>query len=79
MWRLSEWVTDQSLPPRFGIISLNMSESANSMFEDARHGSWLDTMDFILDKMCNRISQLQKNVKNCCGISPTTRGVLEAR
>ena len=49
------------------------------MFETARHGSWLDTIEEILYKMCNRISQLRRNIQNCSGIVPTIRGVLEDR
>jgi hypothetical protein len=34
-------------------------------------------MDENIDKMCNRISQLQQNIANRSGIVPTIRGILE--
>jgi transposase-like protein len=34
-WRSTEWMKDRTLPPRYGIVSTNISESSNSMYEDA--------------------------------------------
>ena len=59
-WRSTAWQQDDTLPPRYGIITTNMSESANNMFEKARDGSWLSTMDTILSKMMERICLLRK-------------------
>lgn len=58
-WRNTAWLDDSTLPPRFGIVTTNMSESANSMLEDARNGSWLQTVDLILGKMVERICQIR--------------------
>jgi hypothetical protein len=62
-WRSTAWQQDDTLPPRYGIITTNMSESANNMFEKARDGSWLSTMDTILSKMMERICLFRKKVK----------------
>ena len=63
-WRNTSWILDNSLPPRYGITSSNISESANSMFETARDCSWLDTIDLLLDIMTTRISKLRKKLSN---------------
>ncbi|KAG7366226.1 transposase, mutator family protein [Nitzschia inconspicua] len=34
-WRSTAWVDDPTLPPRFGIVTTNMSESAHEMFGEA--------------------------------------------
>ena len=57
-WRSSQWIVDQTLPPRFGLTSTNMSESLNNMFKEARHATWLDAVDLIIDRMTSRISEL---------------------
>ena len=54
-WRSTAWQADLGLPPRYGILTTNMSESANNMFEKAREGSWLSTIDSILVTMMERI------------------------
>ncbi|KAG7341375.1 MULE transposase domain containing protein [Nitzschia inconspicua] len=38
-WRSTAWVDDPTLPPMFGIMTTNMSESANSMFGEAGDGA----------------------------------------
>jgi MULE transposase domain len=50
-WRNTEWVRDPSLPPRYGIWTSNMSEVTNSMFEEAREGSWLQSLHTMITKM----------------------------
>ena len=67
-WRNTAWLDDPCLPTRFGIVSSNMSESANSMFEEARTGSWLNSLDKILGKMFARISNLRKKLNGKSGI-----------
>jgi transposase-like protein len=40
-WRTSSWSKDETLPPRYGITSSNISEATNSMFDKARNCPWL--------------------------------------
>ena len=67
-WRNIAWLDNPCLPTRFGIVTSNMSESSNSMFEEARTGSWLSTLDKVLGKMFERISSLRARVKGKSGI-----------
>ena len=67
-WRSTAWLDDLTLPPRFGIVTSNMSESMNNMFEKARDGSWLNSMDTILGKMMERISLLRKAADGKSGV-----------
>ena len=62
-WRSTSWSDAARLPPRYGIVTSNMSESTNNMFAGAREGSWLLSLDFILGKMMERIAFLRKNIK----------------
>ena len=62
-WRSTAWQQDDGLPPRYGIITTNMSESTNNMFEKARDGSWLYTIDTILSTMMERICTLQRKME----------------
>ncbi|KAG7374672.1 MULE transposase domain containing protein [Nitzschia inconspicua] len=59
-WRSTAWVDDPTLPPRFGIVTTNMSESVNSLVGDARDGSWLECTNDIVRKMLNRICSLRE-------------------
>ena len=47
------------MPSRYGIVTSNAVESANSMFEDAREGSWLNSIEKSIYIMAKRISQLR--------------------
>lgn len=58
-WRSTTWLDDDSLPPRYGIVSTNMSESMNNMLEEAREVSWLESVDLILTKIVSRSSTLR--------------------
>jgi Transposase, Mutator family len=58
-WRSTAWLNDEALPPRYGIVSSNVSESANSMFEMARDVSWKSSIHMILCKMVERIATLR--------------------
>jgi hypothetical protein len=62
-WRGTAWQQDKGLPPRYGIITTNMSESTNNMFEKARDGSWLCTIDTILRIMMERICNLRNKME----------------
>ena len=54
LWSNSQW-TDSNLPPRFGIVTSNTSESLNSMFNSARDLPWMDAAEKIVDLMLTRI------------------------
>jgi MULE transposase domain len=57
-WRSTAWLDDDHyLPPRYGIVTSNISESSNRLFESARAGTWLFTLDEIINKMGDRISE----------------------
>jgi hypothetical protein len=68
IWLSTEWVTNTSLPPRYGIVNSNMSESTNNMLEQARHVSWLEAIDFIITKMSKRISTLRNKYRTESGV-----------
>lgn len=69
-WRSSEWIIDESLPPRFGIYTTNNSESLNNMFLNERKGTWLNIMDGILVKMVKRIWEFRCKTLKATGIIP---------
>ena len=67
-WRSTTWLEDTGLPPRYGIVTSNMSESMNNMFEKARDGSWLQSVDSILGTMFKRISSIRTENTGRAGI-----------
>lgn len=69
-WRGTAWLDDLGLPPRYGIVTSNMSESTNNMFEKARDGSWLYSMDVMLGIMTERIAALREKVADKEGVVP---------
>jgi hypothetical protein len=78
-WLNTAWLEDPTLPKRYGIITTNMSESANSMFEEARDVSWLRSVHLILGKMCQRITDLRTKHKDKIGIVDAKNGIIEER
>ncbi|KAG7360322.1 MULE transposase domain containing protein [Nitzschia inconspicua] len=78
-WQGTAWIENPSLPPRFGIVTTNMSESNNNMLEKARNGSWLDCIDQILSIMLERICTLRQEHRGRCGVVDKMRGTLEKR
>jgi hypothetical protein len=67
-WRSTEWLRNKTLPPWYGIVSTNSSESSNSMYEDTRHLPWLYCHDTILNTMSTRISMLREDNENETGL-----------
>jgi hypothetical protein len=64
MWRGTSWMNESHpLPPRYGILTSNSSESANSMLADARKLGWLEAVEKILDVMSTKISQRRQKYK----------------
>ncbi|KAG7363118.1 hypothetical protein IV203_026478 [Nitzschia inconspicua] len=78
-WQGTAWIENPSLPPRFGIVTTNMSKSANSMLEKERNGSWLDCIDQILSIMLERICALRQKHRDRSGVVDEMRGILERR
>ncbi|KAG7364813.1 MULE transposase domain containing protein [Nitzschia inconspicua] len=78
-WRSTAWVDDPTLPPRFGIVTTNMSESVNSMVGDARDGSWLERTNDIVRKMMNRICSLREENYGREGVVDKVAEILENR
>ncbi|KAG7358228.1 hypothetical protein IV203_014815 [Nitzschia inconspicua] len=64
-WRSTVWVDDPTLPPRFSVVTTNMSESANSMVGDARTGSWLECTNNIVRTMS--VPARDKSIVGCEG------------
>jgi Transposase, Mutator family len=58
-WCSTVWLNDKSLPPRYGIVTTNISESMNNMLSDARECSWIETIDYIMVKIISRASSLR--------------------
>ena len=52
------------MPPRYGIVRSNTSESVNSMFKPVCDVNWMDCVDTNLDIMSTRISMLQTKWKD---------------
>lgn len=75
-WRGTAWLDDLGLPPRYGIVTSNMSESTNSMFERARDGSWLYSMDVMLGIMTDRIATLRDKVADREGVVPNVNKIV---
>ena len=67
-WRSTSWRDDDGLPPRYGIVTSNISEATNNMFREAREGSWLYALDYMLGKVTERISTLRKEVSEKDGV-----------
>jgi hypothetical protein len=64
MWRGTSWMDESNpLPPRYGILTSNSSESVNSMLAEARELGWLEAVEKILDVMSTKISQRRQKYK----------------
>jgi zinc finger SWIM domain-containing protein 3 len=77
VWRSVAWLQDESLPPRYGIVTSNMSESANSMFEQARDVHWLSSLNLMLTKMVERIATLSNKYMNHSGVVADVEAMLQ--
>ncbi|KAG7367629.1 MULE transposase domain containing protein [Nitzschia inconspicua] len=67
-WMDSAWLEDETLPPRYGIRTLNTSESTTTMFEEERRANWLDAMDRILKNLCLGIQTLSETYHGRTGV-----------
>ena len=80
-WRSTAWVKayseDKALPPRFGVVTSNMSEAVNAMFEEARDVHWKSCMHLILTKMVSRISDFHKKYAGREGVVRRVKEKLE--
>ncbi|KAG7359842.1 transposase [Nitzschia inconspicua] len=64
---------------RFGIVTTNMSESANEMFGEARNGSWLECTNAIVRTMMNRICSFREENYGREGFVDKVATILERR
>jgi hypothetical protein len=78
-WRSTAWLDDPTLPPRYGIVTSNMSESMNNMFEAARIGSWLCTIDTMLHIVMRRIYMIRNQIEGKQGIVEHVHSLLKRR
>ena len=80
LWTNSQW-TDSNLPPRFGIVTSNTSESLNSMFNSARDLPWMDAVEKIVDLMLTRICTCRTKYRQHDDIQivPRAEGILKKR
>ena len=66
MWRGTSWLDDNHpVPPRYGMLTSNTSESANAMLADAREVGWLKAAEKIVDIMSTKISHCRQKYKQC--------------
>ena len=77
VWRSVAWLQDESLPPRYGIVTSNMSESVNNMFENARDVHWLSSLNMMLTKMAERIATLSDKYMNRSGVVSQVQAILQ--
>ena len=70
LWRNTEWLKNDQLPPRYGIVTSNNAETANSMFKMARSCSWLYAMDKMLHIIMLKIADLRLVYKDKKGLIP---------
>ena len=78
-WCSTAWLDNPNLPPRYGIITTNMSESMNNMLSEARDGSWLETMDYIMCKIISRASTCRALYRQERGLIQEWVTILEKR
>ena len=76
-WRSAAWINDEMLPPRYGIVTSNLSESTNAMFEAARDVPWMTCLDMILSRMVERIGKLREMYKDRSGVVYSVIRILE--
>ena len=57
LWKCSQWIDWQHpyLPPRYGMVTSNTSETVNNMFTEARDVAWMEDLEKIVDIMSTRI------------------------
>ena len=67
-WRNTEWLKTTNLPPRYGIVTSNNAESANSMFKEARNKNWLLALDQMLHIIMVKISKLKNEYRDKRGM-----------
>jgi len=78
-WRNTAWMEDSSLPPRYGIVTCNMSDSWENVFGKAMEGNWFSTMDQMLQRMVVRISEMRGQLTGKTGVVPIVKTSLEEK
>ena len=64
VWRNTEWIRNDNLPPRYGMVTSNICESANFMFKQERSLNWLKSLDGMIHKIMFKISNHRRNYNN---------------
>ena len=74
-WKSSCWIVEENsnLPPRYGIVTSNMSESINNMLKKARTCNWLNTIHNIMEIIIKTIYDTNKRYKGKIGIIERVR------
>jgi hypothetical protein len=67
-WRNTEWLRTPNLPPRYGFFTSNNSESANSMFKDARGHNWLRSLYQMFHIIMVKMAKLKQEYKDKKGM-----------
>ena len=83
LWRSTQWLSvDQGqIPPRYGIVTSNTSESVNNMFADARTVGWVEAAEKIIDIMSDRICccRLKYDSRDDTEVVPRVAQILKKR
>jgi hypothetical protein len=85
LWRSTQWYSNSTppvhIPPRYGIVTSNTSESANSMFSEARDLGWLEAVNKIIDIMSTRVCVCRKKYAERDGseVVPRVAQILKRR
>ncbi len=67
-WRNTEWIRNSNLPPRYGMVTSNICESANFMFKPERSLNWLKSLDGIIHKIMFKIANHRRNYSDKKGM-----------
>ena len=83
LWKCSQWIAWQhsNLPPRYGIVTSNTSESVNNMFSEARDLAWMEALEKIVDIMSTRIGDCRTKYlkREDSEVVPRVAQILKAR
>ena len=82
LWQSTQWLNaNPELPPRYGIVTSNTSESVNNMFADARNLGWPEALEKILDIMSSRICacRLKYQQREGGDVVPRVAQILKSR
>jgi MULE transposase domain/SWIM zinc finger len=67
-WRSTAWLQDEGLPPRYGIVMSNVSESPDSIFDKARDVPWKSSVHIILTEIVIQVAKLSAEYRHKSGV-----------